>query len=196
MASDRLRNARRQLVDFAFVDRPVPALAACTALVLTLWLALALAVVGVVGSRTDGRGAIAVADGDTQQTAQWASALRLQRTEDGAVLSGMGRADAREQAWLNANICKGALASADERAARAWRIRNNERLCAPVQRRLAVMPLAIQFGPIVGLIVSVLLLLGSFWMGFQAVNALIRIGRAYRRLYASEHRVDRKTARA
>ncbi len=162
-----------------------------------LWLLVVLGLAGFLGGgRADGRGAIAIyaEPGQAPQIEQWASALRMEDEDRSDTLAGLAHASDLEKAWLEKNFCQPNLKSSQERAARAWRIRNTSGLCGAVERRVAQAPLAISLGPVLGVGLSIVLGVALGAAALLGLLRLLRIGVAYRRLYASEHRVDRSQA--
>lgn len=188
-----LRNFRRRLVDLAFADRPGWTAAILGGVIAALWLLLVAWLGGFIDRPAgEGRGPIAV-DAPAQgapRVARWQAELAL--TQGGqAALPDLSRLTRQESDWLNANVCRASLSSPEERAARAWRIRNNPRLCDATDRRIGSAPLVIALGPYLGIPLSLIFIVGMAWAAVGRLNQMLRVGKAYRWLYASKHREDR-----
>lgn len=191
--SRSLQRFRRRLVDLAFADRPRWTAAILGGVMVALWLGLVAWLGGFIERPAgEGRGPIVVtapAEG-APRVARWQAELAL--TQGGqAALPDLSRLTRQESDWLNAAVCRAGLASPEERAARAWRIRNNPRLCDPTDRRIGTAPLVIALGPFLGIPLSLIFIVGVAWAGTGRLIQMLRVGLAYRWLYASKHREDR-----
>jgi hypothetical protein len=194
--SRALQRFRRAAVDLAFADRPRWTAVVLGGLFAALWLLLVAWLGGFIERPSgEGRGPIvaAVPGEGAPRIARWQAELAL--TQGGqARLPDLSRLARQESDWLNSNVCRAGLATPEARAAGAWRIRNNPLLCGPTERRLAQFPLAISLGAVLGIPLSILIVLAAAWAGLGRLILMIRVGMAYRWLYASKHREDRGAA--
>lgn len=90
--------------------------------------------------------------------------------------------------WIDGNICGLGGAGFGERGALAWHVWQGIGECSGRARLVAQLPLAILLGPILGMLLTPLLLgAGLFYLGRHTMR-LPATRRAYRRLYGSEHK--------
>ena len=90
--------------------------------------------------------------------------------------------------WVDSNICRLGGAGAGDRGALAWHVWQGAGECGRGNKLIAQMPLSILLWPLLGAILTPLLLI---WLGFRLVRHTLRLPatrRAYRRLYGSEHK--------
>lgn len=196
-AGDVVTRARHRVIDFVFARRPKTAIAGLTLILAGVWAALALLLLGKLSNpelERPGLIDIAVNEQATPQVSQWTSILRREDDGQSTQLGGISQASPQDKAWLDVAVCRAGLKGSAQRGARAWRIRNNPELCTQQQQTMAVAPLNIKFGAFLGVILSVAIAGGCAYAFVKALLALARIGRAYRRLFASEYRVDRLRA--
>lgn len=97
-------------------------------------------------------------------------------------------ADSPVRSWVDSNICRLGGASGSDRGALAWHVWQGAGECSGGNRLIAQMPLSILLWPLLGALLTPLLLT---WLGFKLVRHTLRLPatrRAYRRLYGSEHK--------
>lgn len=91
--------------------------------------------------------------------------------------------------WVNRYVCHLGGATGETRGALAWFVWQGYGRCSTADRNIAAMPLTIWLGPIVGMLLTALILFASFFVLLRHSLRLPSTWRAYRRLYGSEHRV-------
>lgn len=92
------------------------------------------------------------------------------------------------RSWIDGNICRLGGADAGERGALAWHVWQGVGECGSWSRLVAQFPLSILLGPLLGMILTPLIIL---WLAFMLARHSLRLPstrRAYRRLYGSEHK--------
>jgi len=97
-------------------------------------------------------------------------------------------ADSPVRSWVDSNICRLGGAGSGDRGALAWHVWQGAGECGGGNRLIAQMPLSILLWPLLGALLTPLLLI---WLGFKLVRHTLRLPatrRAYRRLYGSEHK--------
>jgi len=97
-------------------------------------------------------------------------------------------ADSPVRSWVDSNICRLGGAGAGDRGALAWHVGNGAGECSGGNKLVARMPLSILLWPLLGALLTPLLLI---WLGYRLVRHTLRLPatrRAYRRLYGSEHK--------
>lgn len=190
---------RLRMVDGLLAERPQAALAGLVVILLVGWMMLGVWLAGAVPtSRMAGRGPIVLtSESSLPHVLEWKSELALTEAQDGASDGKLflGQLTEAEAAWWKTNFCKARLGGAVERAARAWRVRNNPELCTPRERWSALRPLNIKFG-LIGDLMAIVGLAGLARAGWWLVARFYHAGVGYRRLFASEYRVERQRARA
>ncbi len=90
--------------------------------------------------------------------------------------------------WIDSNICRLGGADGGDRGALAWHVGQGVGECGSWSRLAAQFPLSIWLGPILGMILTLLLLLGLIFLAARHSLRLPSTRRAYRRLYGSEHK--------
>lgn len=97
-------------------------------------------------------------------------------------------ADTPVREWIDGKICRLGGAGAGDRGALAWHVWQGAGECGRGSRLVSQMPLSILLGPLLGLILTPILLL---WLAYRLLRHTLRLPstrRAYRRLYGSEHK--------
>ena len=92
------------------------------------------------------------------------------------------------RSWIDGNICWLGGADGSDRGALAWHVGQGIGECGGWSKSSARLPLTIWFGPIVGMLLTPIILL---WLLFLLIRHTVRLPatrRAYRRLYGSEHK--------
>lgn len=90
--------------------------------------------------------------------------------------------------WLDSNVCRMGGADGADRAALAWHVGRGIGECGSWSRMTASFPLSIWLGPILGMILTPLLLIALLFFAVRHSLRLPSTRRAYRRLYGSEHK--------
>lgn len=97
-------------------------------------------------------------------------------------------ADTPVREWIDGKICRLGGAGAGDRGALAWHVWQGAGECGRGSRLVSQMPLSILLGPLLGMILTPILLL---WLAYRLLRHTLRLPstrRAYRRLYGSEHK--------
>ena len=97
-------------------------------------------------------------------------------------------ADTPVREWIDGKICRLGGAGAGDRGALAWHVWQGAGECGRGSGLVSQMPLSILLGPLLGLILTPILLL---WLAYRLLRHTLRLPstrRAYRRLYGSEHK--------
>lgn len=90
--------------------------------------------------------------------------------------------------WIDSRICRLSGADAGERGALAWHVGQGIGECSAWSRMAAQFPLSILLGPILGIILTPLIILALIFFLARHSLRLPATRRAYRRLYGSEHK--------
>jgi hypothetical protein len=90
--------------------------------------------------------------------------------------------------WIDSRICRMSGADSDDRGALAWHVGQGIGECGGWSRTAAQFPLSIMLGPILGIILTPLILLLLIFFAARHSLRLPATRRAYRRLYGSEHK--------
>lgn len=90
--------------------------------------------------------------------------------------------------WIDGRVCRLGGASAGDRGALAWHVGRGIGECGGWSRAAAQFPLSILLGPILGIILTPLILLALIFFAARHSLRLPATRRAYRRLYGSEHK--------
>jgi hypothetical protein len=96
--------------------------------------------------------------------------------------------DSPLRGWIDSNICRLGGASGRDRGALAWHVSQGIGECGGWSRTAAQLPLSIMLGPILGLILTTLIILALIFFAARHSLRLPSTRRAYRRLYGSEHK--------
>ena len=90
--------------------------------------------------------------------------------------------------WIDSRICGLRGADGEDRAALAWHVQQGIGECGGWSRTVARLPITIWWGPILGMVLSPLILLGLLFLLARHTLRIPSTRRAYRRLYGSEHK--------
>jgi len=120
-------------------------------------------------------------------------ATQLQLTDRAHVkpIEGLSAVDAPTRAWIDREVCKKGFARRIEREVRAWRMDQNPTLCGAFDTLMGQAPLNVALGPWLGMTLAAIILLGLTLPLLALLLWLPRVRKAYRRLYVSDHRLDR-----
>jgi hypothetical protein len=90
--------------------------------------------------------------------------------------------------WIDTNVCGLSGASGEDRGALAWHVEQGIGECGAWSKTVARLPLAIWWGPVLGIILTPIILFGLLFLLIRHSLRLPSTRRAYRRLYGSEHK--------
>lgn len=90
--------------------------------------------------------------------------------------------------WIDRSVCRLGGADSNERGALAWHVGQGIGECGGWSRTAAQFPLSILLGPIIGLILTPLIILALIFFLARHSLRLPATRRAYRRLYGSDHK--------
>ena len=96
--------------------------------------------------------------------------------------------DSPLRSWVDANVCRMGGVDGADRGALAWHVQQGIGECGGWERAAARLPLTIWAGPIIGMLLTPLLLLWLLYLLIRHTLRLPATRRAYRRLYGSEHK--------
>lgn len=90
--------------------------------------------------------------------------------------------------WIDSRICGLRGAESEDRAALAWHVQQGIGECGGWSRTVARLPITVWWGPILGIVLTPLILLGLLFLLARHTMRIPSTRRAYRRLYGSEHK--------